>query len=1004
MSLPSFLEMFDRVVETHGDKPAILTEGRISRSYNQLFGKATKISRALKKAGIGAESVVGIGIGKSDDYIASMLGVWLAGGGFVPLDPKLPRERAQFIINQANVSVILTKTGGESLYSELGSSIENVDDDWEYVAGEEDRKYAQRPIPEGRLAYIIYTSGSTGRPKGVIVDHAGITNFLKAQIEVFRLNEKSKVLFFLSTNFDASISDIGTALLAGSTLCIEAPALLQPGPHFDELLKERKITHMDIPPSLLKTMDPHKAPESLETIIIGGEACAPEVVRRWAARCLVVNVYGPTEATVCTSLGACDPVSWNRPLIGQPLKNVTYHLFDESLSPVSRGTPAQLYIGGIQVARGYVEEPELTRSKFPTINGERLYRTGDLIVQCEDGEYQFLGRIDRQFKLRGMLIEPEEIEVRIAQYPSVARVAVLKRRVRPDLPAEKLIAFVLPKPNATCEVGVLKTLLGMHLPKWMIPQMFEIVDELPMTVTGKVDLSALREQPLKCAPVARGPTSDSSTVTAKQAILLDVWRKVLGVETIGLEDDFFALGGDSLNVVEAVVAAHLKGLTIAPDLFALEPTIAGLSAALDECDRERSAGGNGGVAASVMSSDEFESDIEMDGEWKQLLEAARLRKDEAVKEPRTIFATGVTGFLGGRVLGKLLRTTQAQVYCLVRASSPESARERIKQALSVHGIEMSAADEKRVTALCGDMEKTRLGLDSSVWSRLVEEVDTVFHSAATVNMLRDYSELRPANINGTREVIRLLAEGRRKWLHYASTLSVFVATSRNTGVVMESDALDESCEVYGGYAQTKYAAELLLRSVEKSLGPISYYRFGLLTGDSETGRSSRDDFLCMFARGISTLGLVPATDDAIKVDVTPINFACDALVHIALSDMKSQSPKTYHIANEQSLSLSEFVDAMKSAGFAVDVIPPEEFLPKVAAKTSSLGPSESAACLALCRILGDDESFNQFRTMDLFQATGIRFDRTNTNRHLEGTDIRCPRPSKELLLKYLSRL
>lgn len=993
----SFLQKLDEVVGKYGGKTAILTDGRVARTYYQLWAKAFQVARVLTRCGVKEETVVGIGISKSDDYIACMLGVWLAGGAFVPLDPKLPRERAQFIINQSKMAVILTKGGGEKLFGGLGAIIETVDDDWNCAVSAIDRDVAQAPVQPSRLAYIIYTSGSTGRPKGVMVCHSGIVNFIEAQIDAFKLSEKSVALFFLSTNFDASVSDIGTALLAGSTLCIEPQALLQPGPHFDEILRERKITHMDIPPSLLRTMDCDRASDSLETIIIGGEACAPDVVRRWAAKCLVVNVYGPTEATVCTSLGACDPVSWSRPLIGQPLPNVSYHLLDESMQVVPRGTPAQLYIGGIQVARGYVDEPELTNSKFITLNDERLYRTGDLVVQCEDGEYQFLGRIDRQFKLRGMLIEPEEIETRIAEVSEVARAAVVKRLVRPDLPGEKLVAFVQPKSDCSLGGDYLKAHLARFLPRWMVPQIFEIVDTLPITLTGKVDLSALREKPLSYAPQGQARTA---ALTATQAVLVEVWQKVLGVETVGLDDDFFALGGDSLNVVEAVVAAHLRGVTIAPDLFAIESTIAGLSAVLEERERLKPING-GNDFTNAMWSDSFELDIALSGEWESMLTSARVRDGDVCKEAKVILLTGVTGFLGARVLAKLLDSTSAKLYCLVRASNVDAAKQRIAQALSLHGQQLSGSEEKRVVALCGDMEKVRLGLDIVVWNALVEEVDTVFHSAATVNMVRDYSELRAANVNGTREIIRFLAEGRRKRLHYASTLSVFVATSRNTGVVLESDSLEARCEVYGGYAQTKYAAERLLRSVESAVGPISYYRFGLLTGDSETGRSSRDDFLCMFAKGISTLGVVPETDDSIRVDVTPVDFACDAMIHIALTDARNMCSGTYHIANEQSLSLPSLINAMRGAGFAVDTVSASEFLNCVSSKFGTLSSAEAAACLALCRSLGSEQSFDQFRTMDLFQATGIRFDRTNTNRLLKGTDICCPAPSQDLLLKYL---
>ncbi|MCC7529297.1 MAG: amino acid adenylation domain-containing protein [Candidatus Melainabacteria bacterium] len=1000
----SFLEVFASVVEKHRDKDAIITEGRHKVTYGQLFSKACRIAQMLSDNHYHSESAgdyfthnIGIGISKSADYIASMLGAWLAGVPFVPVDPQLPEERALYIINQLSMCHALVKDPAGSALSNLGVQPLVVDDDWT-----DDGCFLQIPkkaleIPADRLAYIIYTSGSTGRPKGVIVSHSGIWNFLSAQIEAFKFDEKSNSLFVLSTNFDASISDMGCALLAGSTLFIEPPGLLAPGPHFLDLLKERNISHMDVPPSLLKTTSSEHAPSTLKTIIIGGEVCAPDVVRSWAKKCLVVNVYGPTEATVCTSLGACNAETWDRPLIGQPLPNVEYLLLDENQLPVAQGTPGELYIGGIQLANGYVDEPALTLKKFVTLKGKRLYRTGDRVVQCSDGEYQFMGRIDRQFKLRGMLVEPEEIESRLADHRGIARAGVLKRPLRTGLTGEKLVAFVQPRDGMKFDANELKRHLSRSLPLWMVPQIFEVIEQIPTTATGKVDLTALHEIPLKAVPQAA--SSDAHKLTQIQSLLAEVWKQIFAVESAGIHDDFFELGGDSLNVIEAVLAAHIRGLTLSTDMLVAHPTIYDLSQAIENAKESDS--NAGGSAENALESDFLCQDVTLDKPLLDLIESRKRPNYPQTEKLKNVLMTGTTGFLGSRLLYELLKNTDAKFNCLVRSPGRAEGLERIKHALSVHDLRLDEKDAQRIIVLPGDLAMPNFGWRDDQWHRLKLLIDTVIHCGASVNMIKDYFDLRPVNVLGTCEIARFMMDGLRKHLHYASTLSVFVATNHNKGVARENDCLERKTTVYGGYAQTKFACELLLRSIAKEAGPVSFYRFGLLTGDSHTGKSAKDDFLNMFARGLSTLGAAPESDSNMTVDITPVDYAAAAMAHIAVAGTKAGISNTYHIANEQSLSLTELLAVMDKIGCKLDVLPAEKFLSSLQTKADKFNPEESAACLALCRALGNSESFSQFRTMDLFQATDIQFDCTNTKKALEGTSIHCPKPSPELIEKYL---
>lgn len=1008
-STRTFLKVFAGVVEKHRNKDAIVTEGKHKVTYGQLFSKACRIAEDLRATGIHEGEPVGIGIAKSAEYIACLLGVWVSGAAFVPVDPVLPKERAQFIVNQLGMRVALVRDAASNALSGFGVKTLSVDGNWHDDGCFDLLEKTTLSAPAERLAYIIYTSGSTGRPKGVMVTHSGIWNFLRQQIEAFKYDENSNSLFVLSTNFDASVSDIGCALLAGSTLFLEPQGLLAPGPHFLDLLEKRNITHMDVPPSLLKTIPCDQAPASLKTIIIGGEACAPDVVRAWAEKCLVVNVYGPTEATVCTSLGACDARTWERPLIGQPLENVDYYLLDDQQNPVPQGTPGELYIGGIQLAKGYADEAELTAKKFVTIDGKRLYRTGDLIVRCSDGEYQFLGRVDRQFKLRGMLVEPEEIEAKLAAHSRVARAAVLKRPLRPGFPGDKLVAFVQPKTGQTLDFAELKQHLARSLPPWMVPQIFETAEQLPLTVTGKIDLSLLKEIPLKAAS---GQVS-SQAKTDTEKILFEVWKQIFQLESVSTQDDFFELGGDSLNVIEAVLAAHLRGLTISPDMLMAHPSIGELSRHIEAAKISTPA--RESSIASGLTSEFLRNDLHRDNSLQNLISNTvsnsqsskdfkqSHKKKFAKKTIANVFLTGTTGFLGARLLHELLSHTNAKMFCLIRAGSQDAAFMRIEHALNVHGICLTKSERERIFPVLGDLSAANLGMNNAEWERLTKTVDTVFHSAATVNMVKDYFELRPANVQGTLEIARFIAEGAPKQLHYASTLSVFVATTNNTGTAKETDLLDGQFTVFGGYAQTKVAAELILRQLEVKAGPISYYRFGLLTGDSKSGKSAKDDFLNMFARGISALGCVPDSNSKLEVDITPVDYAARAMAHIAIKNTESGVGNTYHIANETSLNLKRLVSSIRKLGRKLDLLPPDAFFSQLKSKQSKFSSEESAAYLALCRALKNDESFSHFRTMDLFQATDIKFECANTKAALKGTAIKCPKPTAGLIELYMRK-
>ena len=388
---------------------------------------------------------------KSAEYVTALLACWMAGAAFVPVDPGLPAERRRFILRTADPKVLIAAhedPDAASLAIPVSCARPHPIPRLRAREGLEAEVDRTQTIPPSRLAYVFFTSGSTGEPKGVMVEHRGLLPMLDRQIEVFGLGIGKRVLFLLSTMFDASVSDIGTALLSGATLVIASEHRLRPLSMLTETLRTERITHVDIAPSLLAALDAECTLPDLECAVVGGEPMPADAARAWSQRLRLVNVYGPTEATVCASLCLIGP-DWERPLIGDPIPGTSCAVIDSEGRSSSRG---ELLILGDGLARGYLKQPELTGARFIRFGADRAYRTGDLVEIDSHGRLVFLGRTDRQIKIRGQLVAPEETEAHLAQLPGVARAAVIPRRGPRG--QTQLIGFVQAKPeNSVSEMA-----------------------------------------------------------------------------------------------------------------------------------------------------------------------------------------------------------------------------------------------------------------------------------------------------------------------------------------------------------------------------------------------------------------------------------------------------------------------------------------------------------------------------------------------------------------------
>ncbi|HEU5227602.1 MAG TPA: amino acid adenylation domain-containing protein, partial [Ktedonobacteraceae bacterium] len=579
-------QLFEEQVARTPDALAC-TSTTCSLTYDALNLCANQLAHHLRARGIKPEMPVGLCLENKAELVIGMLSIYKAGGAYVPLDPQYPEERLTFMLQDAQVQIVLTQ---QKLLSRLPLDQAQaicLDTDWPLICQQSKENIAITVIPEN-LAYIIFTSGSTGRPKGVQLTHRGIANLIAAQQRTFHVHAESRIIQFASLSFDASIFETLMALLMGAVLVQERQENLLPGPDLLRVLREQAVTVATLPPAALAVLPFTNLP-ALDTIIVAGEACPMELVTRWAPGRSFFNAYGPTEATIWSSVAQCYAEDQQKPLIGRPISNTQLYVLDKYMSPVPAGIAGELYIGSIGLARGYLQQPALTAERFvphPFVEtshneagsysasepGARLYRTGDQVRYHHDGSLEFLGRLDHQVKIRGFRIELGEIETILRQHPALQDVVVLTRS---DSPGEKrLVAYVVFHTGQQVTTSDLRDYLRTKLPDYMLPSTFVALKTLPLTASGKVDRRALP------APDSSRPSLKEVFVaprTSLETTLAAIWMRVLGLAQVGVFDSFFELGGDSILCFQIVAQAHQSGLHITPKHIFDHPTIAQLA-------------------------------------------------------------------------------------------------------------------------------------------------------------------------------------------------------------------------------------------------------------------------------------------------------------------------------------------------------------------------------------------------------------------------------------------
>jgi amino acid adenylation domain-containing protein len=581
-SAASLHELVEARARENPEAPAVACEGE-QLTYAELNARANQLARHLQSLGVGRDSVVAISLDRSPDLVVGALGILKAGGAYMPLDSGLPEERLAFMLADSKVDVLVTHDSLVERLHPFEGRIVRLDADWETIA-RADTSDLRIAVEPDDLAYVIYTSGSTGRPKGVLNTHRGIVNRLLSMQETYPIGPSDRLLQKTQIGFDVSVRELFWPLIHGARIAVATPGAQGNPAYLAEVIEREQITTLHFVPSMLQLFLEEADPArclSLRCILSGGEPLPVDLVRRFFDRfsCELHNLYGPSEAAVSVTSWRCEP-DYEGAIapIGRPVANTQVYVLDSRLQPVPVGVWGELHIGGAQVARGYLDRPDLSAERFidsPFSRG-RLYRTGDLCRWTADGLLEIRGRLDDQVKVRGFRVEPGEIEAALREHHAVAD-SVVVAIDSPGGSAELAAYVVFAEATEEATSADLDAFLRARMPDYMVPASLTPLPELPRLPNGKLDREALPRPD-------RTPGGEYvAPQTPTEERLAAVWQELLEVERVGRDDNFFALGGHSLLAARLVGRVNRElGADVPLCSFLRSPTIAGLAAGLDE--------------------------------------------------------------------------------------------------------------------------------------------------------------------------------------------------------------------------------------------------------------------------------------------------------------------------------------------------------------------------------------------------------------------------------------
>ncbi|CCG80587.1 putative Hybrid NRPS/PKS enzyme [Taphrina deformans PYCC 5710] len=921
-------------------------------TYAEVLDRVEKLAKRIRSLGVKRDSLVGVLLPRSADYVIACLAALKAGGAFLVLELAYPPELLADVIEDATPTVVITKSSETNRFKE-GTTLVVLD-------GPVEKHNEDILLPDlskdndlERLAFVAYSSGTTGRPKGIANPHRAAVLSYDLRFGLSDLQQGDRVacnVFF--------VWEIIRPLLRGATVVAVADEVSYDPVALIELLATKKVTETLMTPTLLAAAlsrheDLGTMLPDLRTLWLNGEVVTTELARRALKalpRVRLLNCYSACETheIACGDIAKIVDEKNTYCPTGPPLDPKYIYILNDSGQRVDSGISGELYIGGPLLARGYLNRPETTAQaflpdQFDGTPGARMYKTGDLARLLPSGLLEITGRVGAMIKLRGYSVVPGKVESAILAHLAVRQCAVVAHGDGLD---RQLVAYIVrDKENAEKHSNVeisesghspaSRKVLAPYLAQYMIPALWVELQSLPThQVSGKSDLKNLPPPPK--ADVATEPTP----VIERDSIEIDaialIWAATLKIarHSISPEHSFFDLGGHSLSIAD--LASRLSktfGLKIPVARLADPPTLNGHVQTIREIRDGQIAAVQADLPAILRADSTLDSSFQPRG--------ATLR---SIKQSETVLLTGATGFLGAFLLNDLLETTSAKVICLVRFAEPSAddvpaGIARIRKNLIDLGLWHDSIMD-RVEILPGNLSRKRLGLSSGEFSSLANRVQLIIHAAATVNLVYPYAALRSANVEGTREILRLASIGGAT-VHYVSSNGVLPpATSRNgqgwpEDAMLYVDVVPD--KIPDGYGQTKWVAEQLVYEAGRRGLPVKIHRAGTISGHSATGAANPWDLLtALFVESIR-LGYAPDVEGW-RAEMTPVDFVSRSIVHLA--DQTQAKQLVFHIGDPDPVDTKQVFRFLADLGYPTQPLPWEEWAAKWTEKRGSVKGGE----------------------------------------------------------------
>ena len=933
----TFVDLFREAAAKYPDRPAV-RDGRGEITYKELDRMSDYIAQKLTENGFGREKAAGILCGRTKEFAIAYIGVMKAGGAYVPLDPEYPQSRIEYMLKDSEAENLLVINQYRNLVDFYDKNIISLDS-----VAEEAKDFVlsaelTAPKPEN-LAYMIYTSGSTGKPKGVMIEQRNLLNL----IEYIRLSRKLTtddiVAEFASFCFDASVIDLFAPLTAGAVLYILPESIRKDAIAVGKFIKDENITIATFPTQMGELVAEllEDAPH-LRFVTLGGEKFKHYRNRTYQ----MINGYGPTENTVSSTEFLVDKQYDNIP-IGKSQRNVRSYVVGEDLKRLPVGASGELCHAGRQIARGYHNLPEKTASVFVENpysvceEDKRLYRTGDMVRMKGDGNIEYIGRIDSQVKIRGYRVELGEIEGAVLKHELVKNAAVTVV----EKGGNKYITAYYTGENIPDEQ--LKTFLAPLLPDYMMPSFFVHIDEMPVTPGGKIDKKAL--------PIPEVTISNAGyvePVTAVQKVLCEIFEKALGLEKVGIEDNFFDIGGSSLTASKVAVMCLSKNISIVyADVFK-HPTVRELAAVVDDSAAVENAQGNNEF--SNYNYNKIQSVISGNVEDN----VDRVTKEEL----GDIMLTGATGFLGIHILKAYLDHYDGRVYCLVRKGSYESMEKRMMHMLMYYfDNPCQELFKERIICVEGDITSKE-----QVEKLAAYKFQTLVNCAACVKHFAAGDVLEKINVKGVENLIDFCKNNGRRLIQIST---VSVAGEGSNGVPPMDRVFGEN-DLYIGqnitneYIRTKFLAErAVLEAIAGGLdGKI--IRVGNLMSRNSDGEFQINFITNGFLRslrGYKAIGKFPMGSMHEIAEFSPIDSTALAVLKLVQTDRRFT---VFHACNSHRIYMADLIYAMRNYGFKIDIVRDEDF--EEAVKEFAKNGKDSDAVSGLIAYTSHNE--NEIYTME----------------------------------------